>query len=105
MWTYTAVMARYCDLPAKNIQYGYGRQNAGKAGFARTSVPDLRLYPRVVYPDYASGEFDTDCRSALGIEFVTYEPRQHCSDEMSAFISHPLRLYTCSFCAVAKVGM
>ena len=61
----------------------------GEAGIARTSVPDLRFYPCVVHRDYASGELDAACRSALGIEIVTYEPREHCGDEMSGFISRP----------------
>jgi hypothetical protein len=42
----------------------------------RTGVPGLRLYPLIVYRDYAGGDLDTDRRPALEIEpgTLAYEP-------------------------------
>jgi hypothetical protein len=61
----------------------------------RTCVPDLRLYPLIVYRDYASGELDTDRRPALEIELVAYEPREHCGDKVSAAALHPTPIPDC----------
>jgi hypothetical protein len=72
----------------------------------RTGVPDLRLYPLIIYREYAGGELDTDRRPALEIELVAYEPREHCVDKVSALLlfgPHPqARLHTYSFYVVRK---
>jgi hypothetical protein len=69
----------------------------------RTSVPDLRLYPLIVYRHYAGGELNTDRRPALEIELVAYESREHCGDKVSVAVLHSARLHTYSFYVVRKV--
>ena len=61
----------------------------------RTGVPDLRLYPLIVYRYYAGGELDTDRRPALEIELVAYEPREHCGDKVSAAVLHSAPILDC----------
>ena len=53
----------------------------------RTGIPDLRLYPLIVYRDYAGGKLDADRRPALEIEVVACEPGEHCGHRISAAAS------------------
>ena len=59
----------------------------------RTSVPDLRLYPLIIYHGCAGGELDADRRPGIDIELVTCKSGEHYGDRVSAatLFAPPLR--------------
>jgi hypothetical protein len=102
--THAAVIARYCGRPAKSERVS--RAEVRKESVGRTSVPDLGFYPLIIHRDYASGKLDTNRRSALSIEFVAYEPREHYDYEMSAAVMScsPNSAYVQLLCGWKRVG-